>query len=572
MSKFYSLHFNVHELDRPGAEAVPKGLAWTIDALEPGLEQKKLRASVQANDETAARRYIESLLEHHEESALRSLVAPEVPAVMPDLRLEASSESPLTGTRLVKFSQTNRSIPIFGTRAVVEIDAANRGLVAMDADLADVPDVSPLASMSPAQALEAIAKLCAVSLESLQAVSGPEMNFFHHPDQGGPWRLVYHFTNVPAIPPEKRENNKGMRGCVGAPCEVFATYDFLVDANTAEIVFSFATHACITDIPVPCKGVDEMGVNRDFFGRNFGAGFELDDPLRAVRTFDYQFDDIRHQTWPPHPIQHSAADFGTAWTAAISAHCNAQLVFDFYNSVLKRKSIDDKGMAVVSMINCTYAANDPPPVWRNAVWHKGRMWYGQVKDGEKFESYSRYLDVIGHELTHGVTESTANLVYQDQSGALNESFSDIFGIMINNWYPNQPNSISSWNWEIGPNLGDQGPLRDMSNPKRTNDPDHMNDYLKTSSDYGGVHTNSNIHNKAAYNVLTSKDGSAYIFTPVELAILYYLTLCRLGSMDGFSDCLRTLKSVAAIYYSGNTAVRDTRIDAIEVAYDAVGIM
>ncbi len=68
---------------------------------------------------------------------------------MPDLRLEASSESPLTGTRLVKFSQTNRSIPIFGTRAVVEIDATDRSLVAMDADLADVPDVSPLASISP---------------------------------------------------------------------------------------------------------------------------------------------------------------------------------------------------------------------------------------------------------------------------------------------------------------------------------------------------------------------------------------------------------------------------------------
>ncbi len=351
----------------------------------------------------------------------------------------------------------------------------------------------------PTQALEAIAKLCGVSMESLQAVSGPKTNFFHHPERGGPWRLVYHFTDVPAIPPQARESNKGMRGCVGAPCEVFATYDFLVDANTAEIVFSFATHAGITDIPVPCKGVDEMGVKRDFFGRNFGAGFELDDPLRAVRTFDYQFDDIRHQTWPPHPVQNTAADFGTAWTAAVSAHCNAQLVFDFYNSVLKRKSIDDKGMAVVSMINCTYAANNP--VWGNALWYKGRMWYGQVKAGEKFESYSRYLDVIGHELTHGVTESTSNLVYQDQSGALNESFSDIFGIMINNWYPNQPNSIGKWNWEIGPNLGGNGvPLRDMSDPKRTNDPDHMNDYLNTSDDYGGVHTNSNIHNKAAYNV------------------------------------------------------------------------
>ena len=573
MSKFYSLHFNVHELDRPGAEAAPKGLTWAIDALEPGLEHKKLRASAQANDETAARRYLESLLEHHEESAVRGLVAPEAPAVVPDLRLEGSSESPLTGTRLVKFCQTNRSIPIFGTRAVVEIDGTDRSLVAMDADLADVPNVSPLASISPTQALEAIATLCGASLESLQAVSGPEMNYFHHPDQGGPWRLVYHFTDVPATPPEERKENKAMKARVGLASLDFATYDFLVDANTEEIVFWFATHAGITDIPVPCKGVDELGVNRDFYGRNFGAGFELEDPLRAVKTFDYQFDDIRRQTWPPHPVQNAAADFGTGCTAAISAHYHAQLVFDFYNSVLKRKSIDDKGMAVVSMTNCTYALMDTPPDWHNAVWYKGRMWYGQIKDGEKFRSFSRYLDVIAHELTHGVTESTSNLVYKDQSGALNESFSDIFGVMINNWYPNQPNSVGSWNWEIGPNLGGDGrPLRDMSNPKRTNDPDHMNQYLKTSDDDGGVHTNSNIHNKAAYNFLTSKDGAAYMFTPVEAAILYYLALCRLGSLAGFSDCLSTLKSVAAIYYSGNTALRDARISAIEAAYAAAGIV
>ncbi len=572
MTKFYSLHFNVNELVGPKAAAAPKELTWAIASLEPGGDQEKLRASVQANDETAARRYIESFLESRAEPVLRSLVAPEVPAVMPDLRLEASSESPLTGTRLVKFYQTNRSIPIFGTRAVVEIDGSSRSLVAMDADLADVPDISPLASISATQALEAIAKLCNVSMDSLKSVSAPEMNYFLDPGEGVQWHLVYYFTDVPAIPPQARKDNEEVKGCIGSSRIPFATYDFLIDAHTAEVVFSFATHAAIADIPVACKGLDETGANRDFFGRNIQTGFELNDPLRAVKTYDYKFGDISLQTWPPNPIQNAAADFGTLWTAAISAHYNAQLVFDFYNGVLKRKSIDDKGMAIVSMINCTYPSDEPAPNWHNACWWAGRMWYGQVRSGTKFDSFARYLDVIAHELTHAVTEYTSDLVYKDQSGALNESFSDIFGVMVNNWFPEQPKPIDSWNWEIGPNLGGAGlPLRDMSNPKRTNDPDHMNQYLHTTRDNGGVHTNSNIHNKAAYNVFTSKDGSNYIFTPVEVGILYYLTLCRLGRMASFSDCLKTLKSVAAIYYSGDTTIRDARTRAIEAAYAAVGI-
>jgi Zn-dependent metalloprotease len=454
----------------------------------------------------------------------------------------------------------------------VEIDGSDRSFVAVDADLADVPDVSPLASISAAQALEAVAKFCDTPLDAMKKVSAPEINFFMDPEAGRTWHLAYHFTEVPAVPPEAKEETEKLEGCVGPSSRGLATYDFLVDAHTGEIVFSFASHAALADIPVQCTGLDELGVNREFFGRNFGPGFELYDPLRGIKTFDQQFNDISSPNLPVNPCQNATANFGNV-TAAVSAHYHAKVVFDFYNSVLKRKSIDDKGMVIMSMVNCTSPQDEPPPNWHNAAWWSGRMWYGQVQSGGKFESFSRYLDVIGHELTHGVTETTSNLVYRNQSGALNESFSDIFGVMINNWYPNEPNSIDSWNWEIGPNLRGGGlPLRDMSNPQRTNHPDHMSKYVNTTRDNGGVHTNSNIHNKAAYNLLTSKDVSGqYVFTPVDVAILYYLTLTRLSRMATFSDCLRTLKSVAAIYYSGDTAVRDARVAAIDTAYAAVGI-
>lgn len=573
MTKFYSLHFNVHEVGLEGLETMPKGISWAVASMESSPEEEALRTSAGANDETAARRYLESLLGERDEMALRSLVAPERAAVMPDLRLEAMAESPLTGTRLVKFAQTSRSIPIFGTRAVVELDGGDRSLVAVEAEFADVPEVSPLASISSVQALEAIARFCKVDLEPLKTVSAPDINFFVDPDEGKTWHLVYHYTEVPATPPEAKEESGSLQGCSGACRMNLATYDFLVDAHTGQIVFYFATHPSLADIPVKCTGVDELGVKREFYGRNFGTGFELHDPLRGVKTFDQQFQDISGPSLPVNPCQNATADFGNVSTAAVSAHYHAQVVFDFFNNVLKRKSIDDKGMVIMSMVNCTSPQDEPPPNWHNAAWWSGRMWYGQVQAGGKFESFSRYLDVIGHELSHGVTETTSNLVYKNQSGALNESFSDIFGVMINNWYPNEPNSIGSWNWEIGANLGGGGlPLRDMRNPQRTNDPDHMNNYLQTKRDNGGVHTNSSIHNKAAYNLLTSKDASGnYIFTPVEVGILYYLTLSRLSRMATFSDCLRTLKSVAAIYYSGNTVIRDARIAAIQAAYTAVGI-
>jgi Zn-dependent metalloprotease len=100
----------------------------------------------------------------------------------------------------------------------------------------------------------------------------------------------------------------------------------------------------------------------------------------------------------------------------------------------------------------------------------------------------------------------------------------------------------------------------------------MDDYLGTVYDSGGVHTNSNIHNKAAYNVLTAKDSNAErVFTPRDVAVLYYLTLVRLGALATFSDTLETLIDVAKVYYAGDATERAKKIKNIKKAYDSVGI-
>ena len=112
----------------------------------------------------------------------------------------------------------------------------------------------------------------------------------------------------------------------------------------------------------------------------------------------------------------------------------------------------------------------------------------------------------------------------------------------------------------------------MADPTVTGDPDHMNNYLHTSQDSGGVHTNSNIHNKAAYNLFTATDAAGKrVFRPMEAAELDYLCLSRLSSLATFSDTLQALVDVASIYYAGDAQKRQDRIQHIKDAYAKVGI-
>ena len=148
--------------------------------------------------------------------------------------------------------------------------------------------------------------------------------------------------------------------------------------------------------------------------------------------------------------------------------------------VLQRDGIDDQGMTLISLVNVTAASMEAPPSLLNAFWCQRRMWYGQITRNGRLVSLSRYLDVIGHELTHGVIESTSDLVYATQSGALNESFADVAGVIINNWYtaPDR-DDVTTWNWEIGAGLRRDGrPLRDFANPSRTGHPQHMDQFRR----------------------------------------------------------------------------------------------
>lgn len=189
---------------------------------------------------------------------------------------------------------------------------------------------------------------------------------------------------------------------------------------------------------------------------------------------------------------------------------------DFYMQVFARDSIDDKGMRLDGYVHRGTKYN-------NAFWDGQEMVFGDG-DGVLFTNFTGSVDVIGHELTHGVTQFMAGLEYHDQSGALNESISDVFGSLVKQWHEGQ--TAEQADWLIGPDIftpdvaGDA--LRSMKAPGTAYDdprlgkdpqPADMAHYVKLPNtddgDNGGVHINSGIPNHAFYLAATGIGGHAW---------------------------------------------------------------
>jgi Zn-dependent metalloprotease len=207
---------------------------------------------------------------------------------------------------------------------------------------------------------------------------------------------------------------------------------------------------------------------------------------RNRRTYD-----ANHGYTLPGTLVRSEGQGPTGDQDVDNAHDFAGATYDYFWSTHGRDSYDNRGAMLVSTAN--YGRS-----YQNAYWNGEQTVYGD---------YFPVKDVVAHEWTHAVTEHSANLEYRWQSGALNESFSDIFAAMVDRD-----------DWLIGEDLpphilGGREAIRDLSNPRRFGQPDHTRDWVKTCSDNEGVHTNSGITNKAYYNIVTAigKDKAERIF-------------------------------------------------------------
>jgi Zn-dependent metalloprotease len=186
--------------------------------------------------------------------------------------------------------------------------------------------------------------------------------------------------------------------------------------------------------------------------------------------------------------------------------------FDLFADIYDRDSIDDAGMNLVATVHFDVD-------YANAFWDGAQMVFGDG-DGELFNRFTIALDVIGHELAHGVTEIESGLVYFGQPGALNEHVSDVFGSLVKQ-YANQETADRA-DWLIGEGLltdAVQGvALRSMKSPGSAYDdpvlgkdpqPGHTRDYVRTLEDNGGVHINSGIPNRAFYLIASTLGGHAW---------------------------------------------------------------
>ena len=218
-------------------------------------------------------------------------------------------------------------------------------------------------------------------------------------------------------------------------------------------------------------------------------------------------DQRHHSDMTPGPVVRSEGQDPVDDPSVDQAYDGFGATYKFYWEVLKRDSIDNEGMEINGMVHFDTAYN-------NAFWDgEGHMWFGDG-DGTMFTDFTKSLDVIGHELTHGVTQYTANLAYSGQSGALNESLSDVFGSLVKQYALNQ--TADEADWLIGPDV--VGPelapaLRSMKAPGTANQydrqPADMSGFVTTNRDNGGVHTNSGIPNRAFYLTATAIGGFAW---------------------------------------------------------------
>lgn len=528
--------------------------------------------------EAASRAALQLYLEDSGSEAMVALTSPDHPGQVPDMRLRHAGVTPDLNASTVSFQQTAASIPVFGARVTVDVDAAKRSFLAINGQLADQPDIDPIADLSPRQAAERLAEWANTTVGADWLTSAPVLKWYQDGETER-WHLAYHFPTLPVTPPKPAASDPlpafSCLNCAAVPGE--RRYSYLVDAHDGAILYYYSVgprHA----LPVKCQAPDDLGEPRDFFCEHRHAELVLCDPVRNIETYDFAGGDLSGSpapTFPASPVK------GPFRGPEVSAHYNARLVFDFFNDVLKRDGIDDRGMKLVSVVNVSNSRdNSDHPVWCNAAWYQGRMWYGTSAlgtDGGHGPSLARHLDIIGHELTHGVTETSSNLIYRDLPGALNESFSDIFGVMIANWWRAGPQSVANWNWTIGQGLGPHGgPLRDLSDPVSTGQPVHMDQYrwLPDDHDHGGVHIYSGIHNKAAHLLLTATgpDGEPS-FPASEAALLLYLTLVRLTPISDFRAARRTLENVTSLYHAAAApGVKEQRLAAIDAAYSAVGIV
>jgi bacillolysin len=429
------------------------------------------------------------------------------------------------GRSVVRFQQVYKDVPVLGGELNVNLDGSNNLLVANGEVLPDLSlDVDPGVDAQKAQetALEKIAKDRKSNAGDLQATE-PELWIYDPSLLGGPGPRVPSLVWRMDVTP--REGVAYFRELV------------LVDARRGSVALNFnQTHSAL---------------DRETYTANNGS------------------------TLPGTLVCDESAPCNSTDADAVAAHQFAGETYDFYSNNHGRDSVDDAGLRLTSTVDfCPPNPPGPPTCpFQNATWNGQQMIYG---DGWTVD------DIVGHELTHGVTQFESGLFYYYQSGAINESFSDIWGEFVD-LSNTAGTDTAATRWLIGEDIPGRGTLRDMENPQDFDQPNRMTSGLYfgevdnvapfdgNGDDSGGVHFNSGVNNKAAY-LLT--DGGAFEGKTVtglginKVASIYYEAQTNLLTSASDYQDLHALLQQACTNLTGTSGITAADCQEVKDAVDA----
>ena len=529
--------------------------------------EKKLPA-IDAKIESLGR-FEATEVKHDPEGAARKVLGAVGPGLM-GIRAEAAGAEDInkqlvfensfedqTGDTTVIFQQSHDGIPVYGADVRVHFDREG-GTHAITSKLFPGVSVETVAAISPRQALDKAREDSAQPGELKDIPQPPpKLMVYLHTDSAYHLVWIVDLAGVEQIEDAKRP----------------ARWKYFIDAETGKVLSRFNDlkfQSSAVGHGLGVSGADRAPLYTLQMAPDLYVLEDVSLSGPKIRTFDFRYRDIylNASSLPGEPLRQATNN----WTdvevrPAVDAHFFARAVFDYYWTVHNRNSLDGRGMDLVSSVRGTFFQQPGPGgdlhKWNNAVWTGTQMVYGDG-DNVRFGPLSGGLDVVAHEFTHGVTDNTARLEYRNQSGALNESYSDVFAAMVD-----------SANWTLGEdvmlprNAGKA--LRSLEDPPRFGQPDHMRNYVLTTQDNGGVHWNSGIPNKVAFLLSAGGTHNGITVRPLgrEVAAqIYYLALIKyLSPLSDFADARRQTLKAADDLFPGDSEKQAT----IASAFAAVGI-
>ena len=445
--------------------------------------------------------------------------------------------------QIVKLQQTVDGVPVFGGIVVGVVDESGQLKTVVD----DAKSIKGLHKSIKLNENKAVARYKALVGHKGAYEIEPEAKLVVYPN-GETSSYAYQVTGTIL---DAEEPSRWTYFIDAASGEVLNKFDQLAHARTTNSV---------TGTTYTGTGIDVLGYSQTFKTTKSGSYYYLQDVTRGNGIYTY---DAKNRTRLPGSLWADVDNvFNSTYDrAAVSAHVNAAKTYDFYKNNFGRDSYDNAGAALNSTVHYSRSYN-------NAFWDGSKMVYGDG-DGQTFTYLSGGLDVVAHELSHAVTEYTAGLIYQNESGAINEAMSDILGTVA------EYSVGTDFDWLIGEDIYTPGvagdALRSMSDPAAFGDPDHYSVRYTGTQDNGGVHINSGIVNKAAY--LLGNGGTHYGVSVqgvgvLEMGDIYYRALnVYLTPTSNFSSLRQAVVQSAKDLYGA------TSPEAVAAAksFDAVGV-